>query len=302
MPEIRPSVPASVAFAAYLAAVIFGASVLGAVIFPFLDVVYDKVFSRALILMAVVLLWPLASALRLSRDELGIASFRPPWLVWGWVGGVLLILPPAAVMFAVGFRVLDDRVDAYTLEFGGLVVLAALSGLIVGVVEELLFRGLIHGLLRRWLGFFAAATVGSALYAVMHFLKLPEDTPVIATPGVTAGVNVLLAGLQPLASPLQYWDSFISLWLLGMVLCWVRNNSGQIWICVGLHAAFVLVIRVIKDLTVRDVVNQWAWIVGEYDHFVGHLISVWIIAIMLTMLVWRIVLERSDHGSGVIED
>jgi len=264
--------------------------------------VYDKVFSRALILMSVLGLYPLARALELNRDDLGLNGFEPRFVAWGWLTGMILMLPPIALMFWVRFRHVDPRLEPEYLDYALTFARFLVSAGLIGIIEELLFRGLLHALLLRVMGFSGAALVGSALYASVHFLELPDDVPVITDPGWFAGIGVLWAGLQPLLSPAEYWDSFVALWLLGLGFCWVRRNAGHIWVCVGLHAGFVFTLKILKELTVRDVVNPNAWIVGSYDHFVGHAISAWILLLMLTMLCWRLWLERSGRGAHLADN
>ena len=64
-----------------------------------------------------------------------------------------------------------------------------------------------------------------------------------------------------------------------MGFCWVRRRTGSLWWCIGLHAAFVTVIRVLKELTIRDEVNPYVFLVGTHDHFVGYLTTLWLLAI-----------------------
>jgi membrane protease YdiL (CAAX protease family) len=87
--------------------------------------------------------------------------------------------------------------------------------------------------------------------------------------------------VAPLGSPGEYWDSFLSLFLLGVGFCWVRRRTGSLWWCIGLHAAFVTGIRILKELSIRDEVNPYKVLVGTYDHFVGDLTTVWLLLIGL---------------------
>jgi membrane protease YdiL (CAAX protease family) len=287
MSSDRSALVAGAFLFAYLICVIVGASALAYVLDPLFGVAFEKVFSRALILVAVVLAFPLARMLGFTASELGLVPVAPGATMRGWLVGVVLVVPPMLAFVALGFRVRDDRVDALSAEFAGVVTGAILSGLLVGIVEELFYRGLLHGALVRVAGFPVAAAVGSTLYALIHFLGLPEGFTLDAVVGPATGLGVLWTGLAPLADPLTWWDSFIALWLLGLGFCWVRSVTGSIWWCVGLHAAFVTVIRVAKELTVRDVVHPWAWLAGEYDHFVGHLVSAWLLLLALVVFLWR---------------
>ena len=111
------SLPTALVLLLYLGGVIVGASLLAAIVFPLLDVVYDKVFSRALILMSVLGLYPLARALELNRDDLGLRGFESRFVAWGWIAGMILMLPPIALMFWVGFRHVDPRLEPEYLDY-----------------------------------------------------------------------------------------------------------------------------------------------------------------------------------------
>ncbi len=118
----------------------------------------------------------------------------------------------------------------------------------------------------------------------MHFL----DADRITDDGHTwyAGFAHVWTAFAGLAEPARFVDSFLALFLLGVLLCQVRARMG-LWWCIGLHAAWVFSIRVYKELTVRDIVNPYQSWVGDYDNFVGHLVSVWVLFLFVLMSLYR---------------
>ena len=271
------------AFAALIhlaAAGVLGCALAG-LLHGWIDASFETLLSRSVILAALLLVVPFMKWLRLSRTELGFQAplLRPLTLSWGL--GALLAAPLIAVFALTGYRVIDDRVAYASMPFLWGCLAALGSGALVGLIEETIFRGLLLSGLRASQGFLPAAILSSAIYAAVHFLEASAAPTAVdwATGFVLAAES--LAGLASAA--LGDWPSFLSLFLLGFALCWVRERTGSLYACIGLHAAFVTCIRLLKDVTVRDVVNPYAWLVGEYDHFVGHLATAWLLLIGLAL-------------------
>jgi membrane protease YdiL (CAAX protease family) len=79
------------------------------------------------------------------------------------------------------------------------------------VAEELLFRGFLFGGLRKKMTFVGAAVVTSIFFGALHlFTGMPGE------------------GL--------IWIAAIDTFVLSMVLCYVREKTGAIWACIGIHA------------------------------------------------------------------
>jgi uncharacterized membrane protein len=51
--------------------------------------------------------------------------------------------------------------------------------------------------------------------------------------------------------------------------------TGNIAACVGLHAAWVAVIYVVREVSYRNLASPAAWLMGEYDGFVGWMVLAW---------------------------
>ena len=94
----------------------------------------------------------------------------------------------------------------------------------------------------------AAILAPSVLYAALHFLggKLrvpPEEV------SWEHGFQVLSRLFERYAQPLEFVDSFLALVALGILLALVRLRTGAIAGCIGLHAAGVCTIFVLRDTT-----------------------------------------------------
>ena len=84
------------------------------------------------------------------------------------------------------------------------------------------------------------------------------------------GFEVLSRLFERYAQPLAFVDSFLALVALGVLLAMVRLRTGAIAACIGLHAAGVCAIFVLRDTTV---VNQSRAVrlssSAQYDGVIG---------------------------------
>lgn len=234
-----------------------------------------RVMNRLAMLIALVGLVVLTRRLRLShRSALGYGLPRGQFfrqLGLGWVAGICLMLPLVALLLVFDVRQIKPGIDG---ELPPLILQGLLSGLVVAFIEETFFRGILFTAVARSSGARAAIIAPSILYAALHFLggKLrvpPEDV------SWEHGFHVLSRLFERYAQPLAFIDSFLALVALGILLAFVRLRTGAIAACIGLHAAGVCMIFILRDTTVVDSSSQLAAIVGTYDGVIGWAALVW---------------------------
>lgn len=220
---------------------------------------FSRYFSRALAASAVVLLPALFRRIRWVRSADGCPGHpccRLPWrsallqIAVGCViaGGILWIT--GILLEEAGAYVPKQKPLAASKILGKILMPA----LVVPPLEEWLFRGLLLGL---WLklakpGF---ACVGTSLvFAVCHFLKLPEGS-VIANPAAPwAGFELLGKVLLHFTDPRFFVTEFATLFVIGMILAWSRLRTGALWFAIGLHAGWIFAFKGFNHLhaTVGD--------------------------------------------------
>lgn len=182
----------------------------------------------------------------LSWQELGLG--RGTWRRGlAWAGGVI---GAVAVVFTVGaalpltrsvFR--DTR---YHLSAGH-ALLTAFVLIPLGTVlfEEVAFRGVLWGLLRRERGTATATIVSSVLFGLWHVLPslglAGSDEAIGSTVGTgTSGQAISVAG------------TVLFTGLAGVVFCELRRRSGSLLAPAGLHWA-------VNGLAVLAAAAVWAW-------------------------------------------
>lgn len=253
---------------------------------------FHKIASRLWLVLAVAGAAWLGRQLKLKgRADWGYGGTRAAFLGdfgRGFGAGVVTMLPVAALLIALGARPLAP-VGAARLAH--LLVSGLLSGLAVAFVEETLFRGLLQGAVEReFRGRRVAAAVGiglvAVLYAALHFLAritIPE-----AEVGPWSGFTLLAAVGDQFADFGAITDSFLALLAVGVLLGVARRHTGTIALATGLHAGWVLVMRVVVGATARPETARYAWLVSHSDGFTGWLVTAWTVALLaLLARGWR---------------
>lgn len=160
---------------------------------------------------------------------------------------------------------------------------ALLTGVVVAVIEEPLFRGVLLGALRKRVGVALAVMVSALYYAAPHFLhaglKIPEEQV-----GWDSGVLLAVDALRHLAD-WRHADSFLALWLAGVFLAVLRLRTHLFW-CIGVHAGWVFVLRLGRSLTDLDRHSPYAGWVGGYDGMIGWFAAGWLGLLTLAWLRW----------------
>ena len=133
------------------------------------------------------------------------------------------MLPMSIAMLALGIHALRPEFELSQL--AGAVAEGALVGLVVAVVEETFFRGLMYRAIERESGFAAAAACTALVYASIHFfarVKIPAEDV-----AWDSGFRLLGGALANLSHPLAIIDSFVTLTLVGLLLAWCAGGPAR---------------------------------------------------------------------------
>jgi membrane protease YdiL (CAAX protease family) len=231
-----------------------GAMALGPLIYAELHrwVPFHRAMDRALLLSAL-------AALGLAWPRLRFRAWWPPGR--RAVFDVLLGLFAAflAVQTIIGLSIGCGGLTWAVLaghERTRIITGAIVAALLVPPAEETIFRGFLQTELSRSFSARIGWIVVALLYAIAHFLKIPDSLdhqPVHAWSGMTA----IGAAFQPL---IQGW--FLSwkganLFILGLVLGGVFQRTGTLWFNEGLHAGCILGLLLTSGLTRPTRASFW---------------------------------------------
>jgi membrane protease YdiL (CAAX protease family) len=209
---------------------------------------FSRFVNRALMLAAVAgLPWFVRGMGMRSWADVGLDPRHPRWrrFAAGFALGLLSLAAVCAIAVLGGARTLDtSRTPG---EMAGRVAGVLATALVVGVLEELLFRGAIFGGLRRAVPWPTALLASSAVYAIVHFLARP-DTP----PGGVAwdtGFRVLPSMLRGMTDLHTLLPAFLSLTLAGVVLGLAYQRTGDLFASIGIHAGWIFWLKYYDALT-----------------------------------------------------
>lgn len=243
---------------------------------------FESILGRCILLVALTAIWP---ALALARKVgwgphkmFGDVKIRS--LVQGLLLGIgsMLLLPLAGLL--LGAYEAAEGLGAADLLGAAIGFLAV--GIIVGLIEEFIFRGMIFGLIDRSTGIWPAALISSGLYSLVHFID-----PVLPA-GVVHGH--WYSGFHTLGVAAKSFASFnshifpycLTLFLIGMSLCLLYSRKGRLFLAIGVHAGWILVLKLAKKVLERT--DRYEWIFGQ-DMVMSKTYAVAIIAAIFLLAV-----------------
>ena len=228
---------ATILIGAFLAPPLYWASqwLAGHGVFPFLAKFdFETFFHRALLIAALLLLWPLLRSIHVRGwRDLDLDSNSRWWqhLAAGFLLATVPLLCCGAVFLAL--HIYSLRTIVAWSAFGKILA----TTMFVPVIEETLFRGLILGILLRSGRTYVAVFITSALYSIVHFLKAPERTSDVVT--WFSGFNSIAHSFSQFAEPLLVAAAFSTLFLIGWILADARLQTRSLWLPIGLHAGWI---------------------------------------------------------------
>jgi membrane protease YdiL (CAAX protease family) len=286
--------------AAYFTAIVLGGALLAPILFWSAQILaahgvfpalarfdFDTFFHRAILVAAVLLLWPL---LRCSNvrgwTDLGLEPNPHGGRDAGY--GVLLSVIPLLFCGAllIALHVYSLRHALVWPRFGK-VVLAAIS---VPFIEETFFRGIVLGILLRTGRKLLSLIAVSALFAAVHFLKGSEWQP--ATVTWTSGFQSISDAFAGFGDPMMVLAAFATLFLIGCILADARIFTRSLWLPIGLHAGWIFASGVFSWLGRRQMVAL-PWL--------GKNLLVGIIPLGLAAVTWIVMRLwlRNDRASQI---
>ena len=269
---------AIIIFGALIAPMLWWAAQWGAAqgIFPGLaQYDFERFFRRALMLGAVVFIWPLLRWLRIgSWRDLGLEPnhHRARDVAIGFFTAAIPLLCCGAVLLVLEVYSLRDAVR--WLALGGVV----LSAIAVPFLEEGFFRGLFLGILLRRNSRLSAIFVTSAIFSILHFLKAPERTSTSVHWG--SGFVSIANSFTQFAQPMLLVAGFLTLFLIGWILADARVRTRSLWLPIGLHAGWIFANGAFNKIAQREMMAL-PWL--------GRNLLIGIVPLCLGLLTWALI-------------
>jgi uncharacterized protein len=205
---------------------------------------FHRYLARALLGLALIGLLPLlARAGMLQRRAVGLGKEGRPATdaLRGFCLGFMSLACVAVLALVAHGRTLAQSQPVAQIVRS--LLAAVLVAAIVAVLEEILFRGALFGLLRKAMPWPAALAVSSAVYSAAHFIQNVDQ----------AGAVRWYSGLALLVEMFRHGPplvpAFFTLFVAGACLALAYQRKGALYFSIGLHAGWIFWLKSYKLVT-----------------------------------------------------
>lgn len=143
------------------------------------------------------------------------------------------------------------------------------GALLVGILEELVFRGFLQRTMAQ-IQPVLAIILTNAIYAAVH-LKTSELTPAL-------------------------WRELTGLFLFGLLLSLAVKRTGNLWMAIGLHAMLAYGARVNK-LIIAIPDTSWMWFVGTSRLING--VASWVLLGLVALAIVKLTAHRGRQPHAI---
>ena len=249
---------------------------------------FRQILTRSTQLFLVLSIFPVMSYLKISKEELGFA----PRVVFlkqlsqGFGLGFIALMPVFIVLYVLKVNVVDEA-QSWTI---GLLAknmtINLLVALLISLIEESLFRGIVLVGLSRKLPVIVAILMTSIYYAGLHFLSIKTDLSVQDI-NFFSGFKLLGEAVGNLVNPLNL-PAFFALLMVGVFLGVLRTQvPTSLGLCIGCHTCWVWQIKMNKKLFNTDFSSQYHYLVSTYDGVIGPLVTGWLMMAIAGYFVYK---------------
>ena len=259
------------------------------------DVVpFRKIISKATQLFLVLSIFPAMAYLKINKQALGFAT-RPVFLkqlLQGFGLGFMTLMPIFIVQYMLKINVIDETHIWSVGWVARNMAISLLLALIISLIEEPLFRGILLVGLNKKMPVMAAILISASYYAALHFLGNKTDIPVQEL-NLFSGFTLLGEAVGNLLNPNRL-SAFFALLMVGIFLGVLRTQiKSSLGLCIGCHTCWVWQIKMSKQLFNTDFSSDYLYLVSSYDGVIGPLVSGWLMLAIVGYFVYqRVTLSR----------
>lgn len=221
---------------------------LSAFIAPFIFEIspfkFERILSRLVMVFSLLAIVFMARIRFRDLEKYGLAA-PENWrkrLRQGFVMGFLTLALLTMVEIVLGGRQIAANLDPWwqmLLRVGEY----CFASLIIGLTEELFFRGFLFTQLKRQFPAALSVLTANLIYAALHFFKGGGHT-IPAHPGFTDSLKVIVHLADPFLKPVEWCPTFLGLFLFGLVLSYAFLKTGSLFLSIGLHAGSVFFLKI----------------------------------------------------------
>lgn len=291
-------------------AVLLLAVFLSPLLYQILPYKFERIFNRIVMVGTLICVALFVRIKKETFTEYGLIwqkdSLR--FLMTAFLAPVVVLSLYVGVQILVGEAVFSLK-DVSVWKWIQRILIAVLTGLLIGTIEEFFFRGVIFKNLGRFLkpfhtpgvwvntpqgcgtvGLVCSLVVTNIFYSIVHFVHAKKPF-VDSTPDFIDGFRLLAAPFSSFAHFGSFWPGFVGLFIFGLMLSGLTLKTKSLYPAIGLHAGAVFFIKT-DGLWVDFSTTNMIWGSGKmYDGFVGWAalaILYFVLSFLLTRGSWLV--------------
>jgi membrane protease YdiL (CAAX protease family) len=251
-------------------------------------IAFRQIINRLAQLFLMLIIFPAMAYLKINKEELGIAP-RPIFLkqlIQGFGLGFMTLMPVFIVLMVLKINVIDETQIWTAGLLAKNMTINLLIALLISLIEESLFRGIMIVSLSKKMPVMAAILISSTYYAGLHFFSSNTDIPVQDI-SLFSGFKLLGEAFGHLLNP-EILSPFFALLMVGIFLGVLRTQvKASLGLCIGCHTCWVWQIKMSKKLFDTDFSSEYLYLVSSYDGVVGPLVSGWLMLAIAGYFVYQ---------------
>jgi uncharacterized protein len=259
--------------------------------------VYDfgKVMRRILMLVALIVFIVFRKSLRFGKLISSGLKIRPGFFrqfLFGFSMAVLSILIYYGIGLISGAWIIHMDYDS-----AGVIILNiikyALIACLIGVMEEIFFRGFVLQSFMENMSMPVAVCVCSLIYSVLHFFKADVFVSTGFQPFV--GFATMAQFLKPLFYHLvKHLPAIIGIFLVGVVLSYAFIRTKSLYLSIGLHSGMVFMVKA-DTMFLSRMREKLVWLFGGDSKLVTGIL-IWAFLICILLVIKKIYSNSHNYG------
>ena len=247
---------------------------------------FSRIFTRLYMIMGIVLFFFCRPLLKIdSFSQLGLTR-EPRWWRNIGLGFIVACVSFAAIVMTMTFAdVFSPGFRGSVSTTLGRVFTGFMTGLTVGFLEEIFFRGMIFKGLGEDAKPATAFLLANLFYSAIHFVRPAEKVPLSGIDPL-AGFRHLILSFAPLLDLEEIFPGVIGLFLIGVALSYAFFRTGSLYLSIGLHAGWVFGLKILEVFG-RAPRRDLGWIFGASNPKIVSGAATWIgVLIVLAVIHW----------------
>ena len=249
---------------------------------------FRQILSRLTQIFLLISIFPMMKYLRIDKVALGF----PSWWVFlkqlpqGFGLGFIVLTPVFIVLSLLNINQIDYKQEWVVDLLVKNSIMYLLMALLISVIEETLFRGMVLVGLKKKLPVQVAIFLTAIYYAGLHLLIIKTNLSVQDI-NFFSGFRLLGEAVSNLLN-LNNLPAFFALLMVGIFLGVLRTQvTSSLGLCIGCHTCWVWQIKMNKKFFNTDFSSEYHYLVSSYDGVIGPLVTGWLLVVVVGYLAYR---------------